>query len=153
MRFFVCENYKYDTPKYYGKDRPKVLHHTLWFLHLWIWYWLLTWHEQRLYHLYLISYGGRIPSNRSMLRTSLNAKQGGQQKGVIECCFRNSKRRSAMKRNKRSGRGWRRWNVRRWRDLKLTTRGNERGRVVPMKQRPANRKEKYLWYTQQSNTM
>jgi hypothetical protein len=36
MRFFMCENYEYDPPKRFGKDRPKVLHHTLWFEHLWI---------------------------------------------------------------------------------------------------------------------
>jgi hypothetical protein len=28
MRFFMCKNYKYDPPKRYSKDRPKVLHHT-----------------------------------------------------------------------------------------------------------------------------
>ena len=25
MRFFMCENYEYDPPKYYGKDRVKVI--------------------------------------------------------------------------------------------------------------------------------
>ena len=25
MRFFMCENYEYDLPKHYGKDRAKVL--------------------------------------------------------------------------------------------------------------------------------
>ena len=25
MRFFMCENYEYDPPKHYGKDRAKVL--------------------------------------------------------------------------------------------------------------------------------
>ena len=25
MRFFMCENYEYDPPKHYGKDRVKVL--------------------------------------------------------------------------------------------------------------------------------
>ena len=24
MRFFMCENYEYDPPKRYGKDRAKV---------------------------------------------------------------------------------------------------------------------------------
>lgn len=32
MRFFMCENYEYDPPKRYGKDRAKVAgQHTLFF--------------------------------------------------------------------------------------------------------------------------
>jgi hypothetical protein len=31
MRFFMCENYEYNPPKRHNKDRPKVLHETLWF--------------------------------------------------------------------------------------------------------------------------
>ena len=29
MRFFMCENYKYDPPKHYSKDRAKVLQNTI----------------------------------------------------------------------------------------------------------------------------
>ena len=32
MKFIVCENYEYDPPKCHGKDRPKLIHHTLRFL-------------------------------------------------------------------------------------------------------------------------
>src|SRR6185437_1688066 len=28
-RFFMCENYEYDPPKHYGKDRAKVLQNTI----------------------------------------------------------------------------------------------------------------------------
>ena len=35
MRFFMCENYEYDPPKRYGKDRTKVAgQHTLFFCDL-----------------------------------------------------------------------------------------------------------------------
>ena len=29
MKFFMCENYEYDSPKHYGKDRAKVLQNTI----------------------------------------------------------------------------------------------------------------------------
>ena len=28
-RFFMCENYEYNPPKHYGKDRAKVLQNTI----------------------------------------------------------------------------------------------------------------------------
>ena len=39
MRFFMCENYEYDLPKCCGKDRFKVLQHTL---RVWHYGFLLT---------------------------------------------------------------------------------------------------------------
>ena len=33
IRFFMCENYEYDPPKRYGKDRAKVAReHTLFYV-------------------------------------------------------------------------------------------------------------------------
>ena len=29
MRFFICDNYEYDPPMHYGKDKPKVAHPTI----------------------------------------------------------------------------------------------------------------------------
>ena len=37
MRFFMCENYEYDPPKHYGKDRVKVLQNTIRVCHFRIW--------------------------------------------------------------------------------------------------------------------
>jgi len=28
MRFFMCENYEYDPPRRFDKNRAKVIHHT-----------------------------------------------------------------------------------------------------------------------------
>jgi hypothetical protein len=82
----------------------------------------------------VISCSGWTRSSRSRLRNTLHAKEGGQRKGGSECCTRNGWRRSARKTKKRSERGWRRWNVRRQRNVKLIGRGSERGHVVRRKQ-------------------
>ena len=47
-----------------------------------------------------------------------------------------AKRRSTRKSKKRSARGWRRWIVRRWQNVKLTGRENERGHAVRRKPGP-----------------
>jgi hypothetical protein len=38
MRFFMCENFEYDPPKCFGKDRAKVLQNTIRVFHFSIWY-------------------------------------------------------------------------------------------------------------------
>ena len=37
MRFFMCENYEYNPPKHYGKDRAKVLQNSIRVCHFQIW--------------------------------------------------------------------------------------------------------------------
>ena len=37
MRFFMFENYEYDPPKHYGKDRENVLQNTIRVCHFRIW--------------------------------------------------------------------------------------------------------------------
>ena len=64
----------------------------------------------------------------------LNNEQGGLRNAGSECCMRNNKRRSARKSKKRSPKGWRRWTVRRSRNMKLTGRESETGHVVRRKE-------------------
>jgi hypothetical protein len=59
----------------------------------------------------------------------LNAKKGELGKGGSKCCTRNRKRRSARKIKKKSGEGWRKWTVRRWRNGKIGG-GSERGHTM-----------------------
>jgi hypothetical protein len=74
----------------------------------------------------------------------LNTKESELGKGGSKCCKRNKKRRSARKSKRRSGEGWRRWNARRWRNVKLIGRGSERGHIVQKEAGPdAIRKGKY----------
>ena len=49
---------------------------------------ILTRLRNRVHHLFVISYSGWTRSNRSKLRNTLSAKQGGLRKGGSECCKR-----------------------------------------------------------------
>ena len=97
---------------------------------------ILTFVGQSLLCLFVILCNGSTPCSRSRQRTLWNNKQGGLQNVGAECSTRNSKRRSARKSKKRSARGWRRWIVRRRRNVKLTERESERGHAVRRKPGP-----------------
>ena len=88
MRFFMCANYEYDPPKRYGKDKPKVPPRTIWFAPSEYSKLNLARFENRVHHLFVISYSGWTRSNPPKLRNTLSAKQGGLRKGGSECCKR-----------------------------------------------------------------
>ena len=88
MRFFMCDNYEYDPPMRYGKDKPKVAPPTIWFECLEFFKSDLTRFGNRVLHLFVISYSGRTWSSRWKLSNTLSTKQGGLWKGGNECCTR-----------------------------------------------------------------
>src|SRR6185437_3216840 len=97
---------------------------------------ILTFVGQSLLRLFVILCSGSTPCSRSRQRTLWNNKQGGLQNVGAERSTRNSKKRSARKSKKRSAREWRRWIVRRRRNVKLTGRESERGHAVRRKPGP-----------------
>ena len=127
MRLFMCDNYEYDLPKRYGKDKPKVPPRTIWFAPSEYSKLNLTRFGNRVHHLFVISYSGWIRSNPWKLSNTLSAKQGGLRKGGSKCCTRKKWRRSARKIKKRSRRGLQMWNIGKRRSVKLIGRESERG--------------------------
>ena len=82
MRFFMCDNYEYDPPKRYGKDKPKVPPRTIWFAPSEYSKLNLARFENRVHHLFVISYSGWTRSNRPKLRNMLNANDARGKNGV-----------------------------------------------------------------------
>ena len=78
MMFFMCENYEYDLPKRYGKDRAKVAPEHM----LFVFVSLTLCYDSNFYwtkspRLFVILCSGLTPCSRSRQRTLWNNKQGG----------------------------------------------------------------------------
>ena len=58
MRLFMCDNYEYDLPKRYSKDKPKVQPRTIWFAPSEYSKLNLTQFGNRVHRLFVISYSG-----------------------------------------------------------------------------------------------
>ena len=98
MRFFMCENYEFDPPKRYGRDRLRYHLNRLCLCYaLFDFVMILIFAGQRLLRLFVILCSGSTPSSRSRLRTMLNNKQGGLRNVGREWCKRNNKRRSTRR--------------------------------------------------------
>ena len=74
MRFFMCDNYEYDPPRRYGKDKPKIAPPTIWFERSEFCKSDLTRIGNRVRHLFVISYSGWTRSNRQKLSNMLSTK-------------------------------------------------------------------------------
>src|SRR6185295_11537444 len=73
MRFFMCENYEFDPPKRYGRDRLRYHLNRLCLCYApFDFVMILIFAGQRLLRLFVILCSGSTPSSRSRLRTMLN---------------------------------------------------------------------------------